>query len=126
MNSEVNHVLVDEVEAEIEYLSTIGVGSEEQKAAVDSIVKLYGLILEDEKQSHDIQLQEKEKSDKHDKDKQESIFNRIKLAAEVAMFATEMLVISYWTRRGFIFEEEGSFTSSTLRNLFKNRPKINR
>ena len=111
-------------------------GSEEKSAAIDIVVRLYKLRIEEAK--NDLEYAEKEERRLMDKDQlheevtshqQEETFKRDQLSEQVkdryfriGIAAAELIIplIFYgvWMRKGFKFEETGTYTSGTFRNFF--------
>lgn len=115
-------LLEEEIEYEIKNLTSIETGSPEFTAAIENLTKLYKLKIEEDKNS--MEQKEKEqlrKSDKEFKAAQlkESVTDRyFRLGMAGAELILPLIFYGIWMRRGFRFEETGSFTSSTFRGLF--------
>lgn len=115
-------LLEEEIEYEIKNLTSIETGSPEFTAAIENLTKLYKLKIEEDKNS--MEQKEKEqlrKSDKEFKTAQlkESVMDRyFKLGIAGAELILPLIFYGIWMRRGFRFEETGTFTSSTFRGLF--------
>lgn len=115
-------LLEEEIEYEIKNLTSIETGSPEFTAAIENLTKLYKLKIEEDKNS--MEQKEKEqlrKSDKEFKAAQlkESVMDRyFRLGMAGAELILPLIFYGIWMRRGFRFEETGSFTSSTFRGLF--------
>lgn len=125
---EINTLLNDEIVAEIQNLSEMEDGSEEKSQAIDDLVKLYRLRIEeikceldaDEKVKRCQMEQEEIKND--DSIKREQINEQVKERYfKVGVAAAELIVplIFYgiWMRKGFKFEETGTYTSNTFKGL---------
>lgn len=107
-----------EIETEISNLSLMESGSEEKSRAVDDLSKLYKLKIEEtkserefEKACQEAQLSVEKMSD-DDKDRY------IRLGLEAASIVLPLIFYGVWMKRGFEFEKEGTFTSTTFRGLF--------
>lgn len=104
-------LLESEIKSELVKLSHLELGSEKHTAAVRSLAELYKLnIDETEKQKDDAsknaQLTEQAKD------------RYFRLGIEVAGLIFPMVFYGIWMRRGFRFEETGTFTSTTFKGLF--------
>lgn len=124
-------------------------GSKEHSIAVDNIVKLYRLKIDDDKADNDAknkqhentnynlrQMEEIELKNKQlDLDteikkiqaenlalevKTAKIDKMIKYGIEILSVILPLRFYALWMRRGFEFERTGTFTSTTFRNLFNN------
>ncbi len=115
-------LLEEEIEYEIKNLTSIETGSPEFTVAIENLTKLYKLKIEEDKNS--MEQKEKEqlrKSDKEFKSAQlkESVMDRyFRLGVAGAELILPLIFYGIWMRRGFRFEETGTFTSSTFRGLF--------
>ena len=104
MNDQIKELLEAEVQASIYDLGTLPVGSKERTAAVEDLVKIYNLMIDDEAEL---------------KEKQEQAKDRyFKLGIEAGSIILPMIFYAVWMRKGFKFEETGTFTSTTFRGLF--------
>ena len=122
MNEEIKDLLAEEIKTEIRNLSTLEPGSKEKSTAIDNLVKLYKLRIEETKNEWDFN----EKYDAHESDKQfkkaqlkEQVKDRyFRLGVEAAGIILPLIFYGIWMRKGFKFEETGTFTSTTFRGLF--------
>ena len=102
-NKEIKDLLGEEIKTEIQNLSTLEPGSKEKSTAIDDLAKLYRLRIEDES-----------RKDRY-----------FRLGVEAAGIILPLIFYGIWLRKGFKFEETGTFTSTTFRNLFNRfRPTI--
>ena len=124
MIDEVRDLLVDELKTEIEKLSTLKPGSNEHKAAVESIEKLYKLNIEETKNEREFM----EKCDRDlEKERDWKLKNAqlkaqkwdlvAKYGLQVLTFAGGLAYYAYWLTKGFKFEEEGTWRSPTNKML---------
>lgn len=122
MGEENRSLLEEEIRTEIERLAALESGSQEHASAVDSLTKLYKLKLEEDKNA--IENAEKIETIKNDKDFKhvqiaEAVKDRyIRIGIAAAELILPMVFYGIWMRRGFKFEENGTFTSTTFRGLF--------
>lgn len=111
MEKEIKQMLEDEIKSEFKNLSSMDAGSSEHTAAVKSLAELYRLNIEEtERQKDDVsknaQLTEQAKD------------RYFRLGIEAAGLVLPMVFYGIWMRRGFKFEETGTFTSTTFKGLF--------
>jgi hypothetical protein len=122
MNEEIKDLLGEEIKSMIQNLSSLPSGSEEKSSAIEDLVKLYKLRIEETKNEWDFN----EKYDAHESDKQfkkaqleEQVKDRyFRLGVEAAGIILPLIFYGIWMRKGFKFEETGTFTSTTFRGLF--------
>ena len=136
MNEELRQALAEEILSQFDDLKHLEPGSEEQKSAVENIAKLYKLGLEDVKADtdYDEKLYRRELDERHEKDEsekqtREEEFKRNQLAEqtkdryfrlgiEAVGIILPLVFYASWMKRGFKFEETGTYTSTTFRGLF--------
>ena len=128
---EIRDLLEEEIRSEFGKLSTLNLGRKEHSEAIDSVVKLYKLNIEetenerefvrksDESTNADIELRLKETQARDDR------LNRyLRVGVEAAGVVLPLVFYGIWMKRGFKFEETGTFTSQTFKGLinkFKTR-----
>ena len=130
-----NHKMLDEeIERRIEELASLVPGSDEDTKAIDNFAKLYKLRIEENKAlSEDDERYIRRNMDKENLDREAEakvaetktykIDRYVRWALEGAGIVLPMIFYSTWMKRGFEFEREGTFTSTTFRGLFgKFRP----
>ena len=142
-------VLLDEmIKTDILEIEEMDVGSEERKSAIDDLVKIYKLRIDETKNDKDIcerrearimemderrearfmEMDERSEArlmerDTRSRDKQEDLSEQVKdryfrVGLAVAEIGIPLVFYAIWMDRGFKFEESGAYTSSTFRNLF--------
>lgn len=129
MGEEIKDLLGEEIKTEIRDLSTLEPGSKEKSTAIEDLAKLYKLRIEETKNEWDFS----EKYDTREGDEQlkkEQLEEQIKdryfrLGVEAAGIILPLIFYATWMKRGFRFEETGTYTSTTFRGLF-NRFKPTR
>ena len=104
-------MLEEVIQAEIKRLPTLTPGSAAKASAIDELSKLYKLKIEEMGHISDYAC------------KKEQISEQVKdRYFKLGIAATELIIplIFYgvWMRRGFKFEETGTFTSTTFKGLF--------
>ena len=129
MGEEIRRLLGEEIKTEIQKLSSLESGSKEKSTAIEDLATLYRLRIEETKNELDFdekydsrvsdQLLKKEQLDEQVKDRY------FRLGVEAASILLPMMFYAVWMRRGFRFEETGTYTSTTFRGLF-NRFKPTR
>jgi hypothetical protein len=126
---EVRELLEEEIKKEIEELGNFEQGSKEHTAAVENLAKLYRLKIEetkndweiDEKYNRRIMDQESSERDEQLKKTQSDEQRReryFRWGIDVAGIVLPLMFYGTWMRKGFKFEETGTFTSTTFRGLF--------
>jgi hypothetical protein len=99
MDKEIEKMLEEEIEGEIRSLSTLEPGKE-KSAAIGYLAEL-------------CRLKNEERA------KKERVWDRyFRLATESASLVLPLIFYAVWMRRGFKFEETGTYTSTTFRGLF--------
>jgi len=122
MDEEIRKLLEEEIKREIRDLSTLEPGSKEKSTAIEDLAKLYKLRIEETKNEWDFN----EKYESRDSDMQfkknqleEQVKDRyFRLGVEAAGIILPLIFYGIWMRKGFKFEETGTFTSTTFRGLF--------
>lgn len=127
--SEIKMMLEEEIKSQIENLEYLENGSDEKASAIEDLVRLYKLKIEEEK----IQLEFEDKRERlneeienHEQEEKlkkrqldEQIIDRyFKVGIAAAEIMLPLLFYASWMRKGFKFEENGTFTSTTFRGLF--------
>lgn len=124
----IKDLLNEEIAMEIQNLSEFKAGSDEKSSAIDDLAKLYKLRIEenksewDEDEKYDRRVMEGEANTKDDELKQKQLEEQVKERYfRVGVAAAELMVplIFYgiWMRKGFKFEETGTYTSKTFTGL---------
>ena len=147
MGENVKDLLNEEIAAEIQAISSLDSGSEEKSKAIEDLVKLYRLRIEETKSELDAedkrsrrtleseanvreneikksQLDEQIKADVQDEQYKRSQLDEqvkdryFKLGIAAAELLIPIMFYGIWMRKGFKFEETGTYTSTTFRGLF--------
>lgn len=121
----IREMLDEEIRHMIEVLSSNELGSEERRKAIDDLTYLHKLRVEEVKLE---QEEVKERNDdvrkSHDNDLRwgqldEQTKDRLfRIGVDVAGIVIPLVFYGVWMNRGFKFEENGTFTSTTFRGLF--------
>ena len=122
MDEEIRKLLEEEIKAEIRDLSTLEPGSKEKSTAIEDLAKLYKLRIEETKNEWDFN----EKYESRDSDiqfKKDQLEEQVKdryfrFGVEAAGIILPLIFYGIWMKRGFKFEETGTYTSTTFRGLF--------
>ena len=122
MDEEIRKLLEEEIKTEIRDLSTLEPGSKEKSTAIEDLAKLYKLRIEETKNEWDFN----EKYESRDSDiqfKKEQLEEQVKdryfrFGVEAAGIILPLIFYAAWMKRGFKFEETGTYTSTTFRGLF--------
>ena len=124
----IDELLSEEIAAQIKALSDLQSGTKEKSTAIDDLTKLYKLRIEENKsewdadEKYDRRVMEGEANTKDDELKQKQLEEQVKERYfRVGVAAAELMVplIFYgiWMRKGFKFEETGTYTSKTFTGL---------
>ena len=125
MDEKIRELLSEEIANEVKDLATLNPGSNEHSAAVDSLTKLYKLRIEETKV--DLEFEEKCKrrmmedsqhAQENDQISRQEKERYIRFGLEVAGLILPLVFYAHWMRKGFEFEETGTFTSATFKGLF--------
>lgn len=128
MDESIKAMLSEEIASEIESISQMLPGSDEHAAAVEDLVKLYKLGIEEAKIELDTdekrrrRVMDKEHHNADNELEQRQLEERVKdryfrFGAEVAGIVLPLAFYAFWMNRGFKFEETGTFTSKTFKDL---------
>lgn len=119
---EIRDLLGEEIKEEIQNLSTLESGSKEKSTAIEDLTKLYRLRIEELKNDGDLNeryySREGEEQLKKDQLNEQVKDRYFRLGVEVAGIVLPLIFYAVWMKRGFKFEEKGTYTSTTFRGLF--------
>ena len=137
MDEEIKELLDKTIKSDILEIGKMDIGSEERKCAIEDLVKIYKLRIDEAKNDKDIcerrearimEMDERREArfmerDTKSRDKQEDLSEQVKdryfrVGLAVAEIGIPLVFYAIWMDRGFKFEESGAYTSSTFRNLF--------
>ena len=125
MNEEIKKKLEQEIESQIELLSTLGSGSEERTVVLNELEILFQLDLDTMKVNHEHVEKLLENDIKQEQLKDQYKDRYLKVGIEAAGIVLPLVFYAFWMQKGFKFEEKGIYTSSTFRGLW-NRFKPTR
>ena len=126
---EIRELLNEEIKSEIEGLSNLEVGTKEKAEAIDNLAALYKLRIDETKNEMELdekllrRIDDKEQCERDELVKAKEIEEQVKdrrigRVIEVAGIVVPMVFYAVWMKKGFKFEETGTFTSTTFRGLF--------
>lgn len=110
MSKQLKEKLDEEINARLDAFDQIPVGTQEDKEAVDAFEKLWKLKAESEGKSW--------------KEWAELGLKALGIAVDIGGIAGPLLFYNLWMKRGFQFEQEGTFTSTTFRWMQNSFPKM--
>ena len=118
----IKELLNEEICNQINKLPNMTLGSEEHSVAVKSITELYQLRIDEIKAENDrinsANLQAADEQLKKDQLSEQIKDRYFKLGMGVAELVLPLAFYAAWMKKGFKFEENGTFTSTTFRGLF--------
>lgn len=122
MDEEIRGLLEEELITGIQELANLETGSKERSTAIEDLTKLYRLKIEEDKTVLEFNDKCIEKqNDNFNKNEQlkEQIRDRyFRIGLEAAGIILPLTFYAIWMKRGFKFEETGTYTSTTFRGLF--------
>lgn len=129
MDEDTRKLLEEEIKAEIRDISSLETGSKEKSAAIKDLAELYKLRIDETKteleyndkyERRNDEADGRERDDQLKKDQlEEQVRDRyFRLGVETAGIILPLIFYAVWMRRGFRFEETGTYTSATFRGLF--------
>ena len=125
----IRDLLNEEIGKEIQALSSLNSGSKEKSTAIDDLTKLYKLRIEESKneweydEKYNRRVMEDEAGTRDEEMKSNQLSEQIKdryfrLGIAAAELMIPLMFYGIWMKRGFKFEETGTYTSTTFRGLF--------
>lgn len=122
MDEEIKTMLDEAIKSQIRDLSNLQSGEDKKSTAIEDLAKLYKLRLEETKT--ELNFEESVKNRTLDDDfKHSQLEEQVKdryfrLGMDAAKLVLPLIFYAVWMRKGFKFEEAGTFTSTTFRGLF--------
>lgn len=124
----IEELLSEEIAAEIQALSELDSGSKEKSTAIEDLTKLYKLRIEENKsiwdadEKYNRRVMEDEANMRDDEVKRTQIAENVKdryfrVGIAIAELMIPLVFYGVWMKKGFKFEETGTFTSSTFKGL---------
>ena len=122
----------------IEQLRSTEVGSDKYKKTVEDLKVVHAMILDAEKIQNDldkhgdeillkqneIAIKQDELTLKEKSLKETASDHRWTKILSAVSTGSGLVTLCYWARRGFKFEENGTFTSNTLKPIFRDLLKL--
>ena len=118
MDKNIDKMLEEEIKAQIENLSNLESGSEQKMQAVDDLAKLYKLSIEEKRLQADSEEKSADAQDKERQIREQKKDRWVRIGIAVAELILPLAFYGRWMKRGFEFEKEGAYTSTTFRGLF--------
>jgi len=114
MNEEgTRNLLKEEIETKFLRLLHLESGSKEEKGAIDDLIVLYRLKIDEDK----VKLEDQFKKDQLSEQKKDRYF---RTAIEAVGIVSSLIFYAVWMTRGFRFEETGSYTSATFKGFWSH------
>jgi hypothetical protein len=120
MSKEIKKMLDEEIVNIIADLNDIDEGSEDYSNVVNNLAKLHKLRIDEIKAELELKEKEKDLELKKKQAGEQKLDRYFKLGVGVAEIVLPLIFYGVWMNKGFEFEKEGTFTSSTFRGLFKH------
>lgn len=121
MDKKVKELLEKSITNEFENLESL-VTDDDRKQAINNIVNLYKLYIDETKIENEylIKVGEQEmKAEQFNKEIEKQLTERqLRIIMEAAGITLPLLFYAVWMKKGFKFEETGVFTSTTFKGLF--------
>ena len=128
MNEELIAMLDELIKAEIGSLYSLEHGSKEYSETIENLMGISRLRIEDSKTVMDYNKEinndqfrreqmEKEEQSRKEQLKEQRIDRYVRIGIAAAELLVPIMFYNIWMRRGFKFEESGSFTSTTFKGL---------
>lgn len=114
----IKELLNEEIAEEIQALSTLTSGSKEKSTAIDDLTKLYKLRIEENKSEWDADEKYNDNEVKRVQIAEQVKDRYFKLGIAAAELMIPLMFYGVWMKKGFKFEETGTYTSTTFRGLF--------
>lgn len=129
MEENIKDLLSEVIATEIQALSGMNSGSKEKSTAIEDLTKLYKLRIEENKSEWDAdekynrRVMDDEANTREDEVKRTQIEEQVKeryfrIGIAAAELMVPLLFYGIWMKKGFQFEETGTYTSTTFRGLF--------
>lgn len=122
MNDDIKETLNGAILDQLKSLTNFESGSSEYENAVDSLSTLYKLRIEEAKLAADFsdkidqRISEEDLRKEQIKEQDKERYFRVGVVA--AEIVIPLIFYAVWMKRGFKFEETGTYTSTTFRGLF--------
>lgn len=126
--AEIKSLLDSVIEQEIQNVKSLASGSNEKSSAIRDLATLHKLRIEEikaETEAEDKHMRQVGEQDDRDRDEQfkhrqlrDQLIDRcMRTGMDIAGLVLPLVFYGIWMNKGFKFEETGSFTSTTFKNL---------
>lgn len=109
-----NEMLTRQLNEEIRKLSTMEDGSEEKTATINGINQMYRLKIEEARMNEEVKAQKAE-AERQEKFK---VVDTALEGARIVVSVSGLALSAIFMVKGFKFEQTGTYTSQTFKNLF--------
>lgn len=116
--SEIQKLLDEEIVQRLKGLNGLESGSKEIGAAIEDVEHLFKMRVEERKLNNELESNAREERDKLVENAARAKDRYIRLGLDVAGLILPLAFYGIWMAKGLKFEETGTFTSTTFRNLF--------
>lgn len=119
-DKEMKKALDDEIFREILNLETMDEGSERHSDAVSNVCRLSNLIDSIERSEKEMELRERELDIREKELEKKDTDDKLQIGLSVGTLVLTVVKLAfdaYWMRKGFQFEETGTYTSKTMKDL---------
>ena len=116
--SEIQKLLDEEIVQRLKGLNGLESGSKEIGVAIEDVEHLFKMRVEERKLNNELESNAREERDKLVENAARAKDRYIRLGLDVAGLILPLMFYGIWMAKGFKFEESGTFTSATFRNLF--------
>ena len=114
----IKDLLNEEIATEIQNLSELKAGSDEKSSAIDDLAKLYKLRIEENKSEWDADEKYDRRVMEGEANTKEQVKERyFRVGVAAAELMVPLIFYGIWMRKGFKFEETGTYTSKTCTGL---------
>ncbi len=114
----IQSLLNEEIVRRLKELPNLESGTKEIGATIEDIEHLFKMRVEEQKLDSDAEAKACEQHDRQLENAGRAKDRYIRLGMDIAGLILPMVFYGVWMTRGFKFEETGTFTSATFRNLF--------
>lgn len=136
MTGETKSLLDEVIESQLTDISEMKTGSNEKTTAIDDLVKLYRLDIEERKMTmdfdekrfrremddrhgdHECEIRDREEMLKYDQLSEQRKDRMFRIGTAAVELVVPLIFYGIWMHKGFKFEETGTFTSTTFKGLF--------
>ena len=118
MDRNSRELLEEVIVTQLDELSAMQNGSKEKTAAINDLAALYRLKIEETKNEMEFDEKRARRASEWNQSNDIEKERYFKLGIVAAEIVIPLIFYAYWMHRGFKFEENGTYTSTTFRGLF--------